>query len=98
MIHRPNRLYKAHRKTGIPQLREKYISLRHSIRSKLKESHEAYLDEIIGLEHRKDASPGQVNSKKLFQYLKDSGTDQQSIPPLKRNEQLCTKTKERLIF
>ena len=38
---------------------------------------------------------GQADSKKLFQYLKNSRTDQQGIPPLKQNGNLHTETKDK---
>ncbi|MCG7878558.1 MAG: reverse transcriptase family protein [Candidatus Thiodiazotropha endolucinida] len=73
----------------------KYVSLRHIIRKKTKECHEAYLEGILGLDNNESPSPGHVDNKKLFQYLKNSRTDQQGIPPLKKNDQLFSDTKEK---
>ena len=75
----------------------KYLSLRHTIRRRIKDSHEAYLECMLGLDGKGQPSttPGQVDSKKLFQFLKSSRTDQQGIPPLKKNDQLYTDTTEK---
>ena len=95
LIHKRNKYYKSYRKTGNSQLREKYVSLRHTIRKKTKESQEAYLEGLLGVDGQKDKATGQGNIKKLFQYLKNSRTDQQGIPPLKQNGNLHTETKEK---
>ena len=52
---------------------------------------------MLGLDGKGQPSttPGQVDSKKLFQFLKSSRTDQQGIPPLKKNDQLYTETTEK---
>ena len=47
------------------------------------------------MDGQKDKATGQGNIKKLFQYLKNSRTDQQGIPPLKQNGNLHTETKEK---
>ena len=78
-------------------MREKYLSLRHTIRRRIKDSHKAYLQGMLGLDGKGQPStiPGKVDSKKLFQFLKSSRTDQQGIPPLKKNDQLRTDTTEK---
>ena len=68
------------------------------MRSKLKESHEAYLEEIIGLEHRKNAAPRQVNNKKLFQYLKIPGLISKVYPHSKQMNSYAPKQKKKLII
>ena len=52
---------------------------------------------MLGLDGKGQPSttPVQVDSKKLFQFLKSSRTDQQGIPPLKKNNQLFTDTTEK---
>ena len=52
---------------------------------------------MLGLDGKGQPSttPGQMDSKKLFQFLKSSRTDQQGIPPLKKNDQLYTDTTEK---
>ena len=62
---------------------------------KTKESHEAYLEGLLGVDGQKDKATGQGNIKKLFQYLKNSQTDQQDIHPLKQNGNLHTKNEEK---
>ena len=86
---------KAHGKTGDPQLRGKYVSLRHLIRKKTKESHEAYLEDMIGLVSQENTATGRADNKKLLQYLKNSRTDQQGIPPLSQNGLLHSDTTEK---
>ena len=81
-------------KTCNSQLKEKYVSLRDTIRNKTKDSHEAYLEGLLGVEGQKDNATGQGNIKKVFQYLKNYRTHQQGTPPLKENGNLLTKTKE----
>ena len=76
---------------------EKYLSLRHTIRRRIKDSHQAYLEGMLGLDGKGQPSttPGHMDSKKLFQVLKSSRTNQQGIPPLKKNDQLYTDTTEK---
>lgn len=95
LIRRRDKFYKAHRKTGNPQLREKYLSLRQQIKRSIKDSHEAYLEGLLGLDRHGNPGTGQVDSKKLFQFLKNSRTDQQGIPPLKKDDHLHTDTKDK---
>ena len=40
LIRKTDKCYKSHRKTGNPQMREKYLSLRHTIRRRIKDSHD----------------------------------------------------------
>ena len=47
------------------------------------------------MDRQDNQATGQVDSKKLFQYLKNSRTDQQGIPPLKKNDNLHTETKDK---
>ncbi|MEW8548727.1 MAG: reverse transcriptase family protein, partial [Candidatus Thiodiazotropha sp.] len=95
LIRRRDKFYKAYRKTGNSQLREKYLSLRHQIRKKIKDSHEAYLEGMLGLDDNINSGKGQVDSKKLFQFLKNSRTDQHGIPPMKTNDTLYTDMKDK---
>ena len=46
------------------------------------------------MDGQKDKATGQGNIKKLFQYLKNSRTDQQGIPPLNQSGNLHTETKK----
>ena len=94
-ITKRNRFYKAYRKTGNSQLREKYVSLRHAIKKSIKDRHEAYLEGLLGMDRQENQATGQTDSKKLFQYLKNSRTDQQGIPPLKQNDNLHIETKDK---
>ena len=66
LIHKRNKFYKSYRKTGNSQLREKYISLRHAIRKKTKDSHEAYLEGLLGMDRQNNQATGQGNSKKTL--------------------------------
>ena len=50
---------------------------------------------MLGLDGKGNQTSGHVDSKKLFQFLKNSRTDQQAIFPLKRNDQLHTDTKNK---
>ena len=64
LIHKGNKFYKSHRKTGKSQLREKYISLRHAIRKKTKDSHEVYIEGLLDMDRQNNQAIGQGNSKK----------------------------------
>ena len=97
LIHKRDRYCKSYKKSGNSQLREKYVSLRHSIKRKIKDSHEAYLEGLLllGMDGQTNQTVGQADSKKLFQYLKNSRTNQQGIPPLKQNGNLHTESKDK---
>ena len=83
LIHKRNKFCKAYRRTGNTQLREKYLSLRHQIRRSVKDSHEAYLEGMLGLDGKGNQTSGHVDSMK------------QGISPLKKNDQLHTDTKDK---
>ena len=50
---------------------------------------------MLGLDGKGNQTSGYVDSKKLFQFLKNSRTDQQGISPLKKNDQIHTDTKDK---
>ena len=50
---------------------------------------------MIGLVSTENTTTGRADNKKLFQYLKNSRTDQQGIPPLSQNGLLHSDTTEK---
>ena len=66
LIHKRDRYYKAYKKSGNSQLREKYVSLRHSIKRKIKDCHEAYLEGLLGMDGQTNQTVGQADSKKTL--------------------------------
>ena len=95
LIDKRSKYFKSYWKTDNSQLREKRVSIRHTIRKKTKESHETYLEGLLGADGQKDKATGQGNIKKLGQHLKNTRTDRQGIPPLKQNGNLHAETKEK---
>ena len=67
----------------------------HAIKTKTKDSHEANIEGLLGMDRQNNQTTGQADCKKLFQYLKNSLNDQQGKPPLRQNGNLHTETKER---
>ena len=77
LIHKRNKFYKSYRKTDNSQLRKKSIFL-----SDMQLERKPRLAMRHTLKDRQNnQATSQGNSKKLFQYLKNSRTDQQGIPP-----------------
>ena len=50
---------------------------------------------MLGLDGKGNQTSGHGDSKKLFQFLKNTRTDQQGISPLKKNDQLRTDTQDK---
>ena len=74
-IHKRDRYYKSNKKSGNSQLREKYVSLRHSIKRKIKDSHEEYIEGLLGMDGQINQTVGQADSKNLFQYRTEKFPD-----------------------
>ena len=66
LIDKRNKFYKSYRKTGNSQLKGKYVSLSRVIKKRIKDSHEAYLEGLLGMDRQNNQTTGQVDSKKLF--------------------------------
>ena len=92
-IRKRNKMYCKHKHTGNPNDRAKFLTLRHSVRQKIKTAYNNYLEEMIGVNQIGD-SP-QVNSKKLFSFLKHSRQDSQGIAPLLSDGRLVTDTRDK---
>ena len=70
LIRNRNKFYKSYRKTGNRALKVKYLSLRHQIRRSIKDSHEAYLKGMLGLDEQGNPTVGQLDSKEFFSFWK----------------------------
>ena len=67
------------------------MALRKSIKSKIKLSHETYLEGLLGLNDENST----CDSKKLFSFLKSSKQDQLGTPALNHRNRLVTETAEK---
>ena len=67
------------------------MALRKAIKSKIKLSHETYLEGLLGL----DDENATCDSKKLFSFLKSSKQDQLGTPALNHRNRLVTETAEK---
>ena len=90
-IRKRNHFYKQFKKTGDQVFRNKFLALRKKIKSKIKLSHETYLEGLLGL-HDEDSS---CDSKKLFSFLKSSKQGQLGTPALNHKDRLVTETAEK---
>ena len=61
------------------------------IKRKIKDSYQAYLENLLGL----NDDENKCDNKKIFSFLKNSRRDQQGIPPLKHANKLNPDTKIR---
>ena len=73
---------------------KKISDLMTAYKKKIKDSYQAYLENLLGLNDKDNV----CDSKKLFSYLKNSRRDQQGTPPLKHDNIIhsATKTKANL--
>ena len=69
-------------------MKTKFQTLRQQIKKKIKDSYQAYLENLLGL----NDEDSKCDSKKLFSFLKNSRCDQQGIPPLKHDNILYSDT------
>ena len=89
LIRKRDGLYSKFKKTGKADLHTQFQTLRQKIRRKIKDSYQAYLENLLGLNDDKN----KCDNKKLFPFLKNSRRDQQGIPPLKHENKLHSDTK-----
>ena len=88
--------------------RHAHLEYKHLVNKKLKEAHNRYIEEILGINNSADPSDSnsdpqtatdpQVNSlatKKLYSLLKNSRMDSIGSAPLKQNGQLHTNTTDK---
>ena len=90
-IRKRDHLYRKYKKTGDQGFRTKFLALRKSIKSKIKLSHDSYLEGLLGLNDENSV----CDSKKLFSFLKSSKQDQLGTPPLNHKNRLVTETAEK---
>ena len=76
------------KKTGQIDLKTQFQTLRQKIKRKIKDSYQAYLENLLGLNEE-----DKCDNKKLFSFLKNSRRDQQGTPPLKHENKLHSDTK-----
>ena len=88
-IKRLIRLYAKFKKSGDLDIKTKFQTLQQQIKKKIKESYQAYLENLLGL----NDSDNVCDSKKLFSFLKNSRLDQQGTPPFKDDNILYSNTK-----
>ena len=74
---------------GDSDMKTKFQTLRQQIKKKIKDSYQAYLENLLG----PNDEDSKCDSKKLFSFLKNSRCDQQGIPPLKHDNILYSDTK-----
>ena len=92
LIRRRDDLYrKLKKKTGDLTFRNKFLSLRKSIKHKIKSSYNCYLEGLLGLNDENSV----CDNKKLFSFLKSSKQDQTVSPPLQKGDRLVTDTTEK---
>ena len=89
LIRKRDGLYSKLKKTGKADLHTQFQTLRQKIKRKIKDSYQAYLENLLGL----NDDENKCDNKKLFSFLKNSRRDQQGIPPLKHENKLHSDTK-----
>ena len=89
LIRKRDRLYTRFKKSRDHDIRTKFQTLRQEIKKKIKDSYQAYLQNLLGLTDDDNT----CDSKKLFSFLKNSRRDQQGTPPLKHDGILHSETK-----
>ena len=89
LIRKRDSLYTKFKKTGQIDLKTQFQTLRQKIKRKIKDSYQAYLENLLGLNEEED----KCDNKKLFSFLKNSRRDQQGTPPLKHENKLHSDTK-----
>ena len=91
-IRKRNHFFKQFKKTGDQVFRNKFLALRKIIKSKIKLSHETYIEGLLGLHDENSA----CDCKKLFSFLKSSKQDQLGTPALNHRDRLVTETAENM--
>ena len=89
LIRKRDSLYRKFKRSGDSDMKTKFQTLRQQIKKKIKDSYQAYLENLLGL----NDEDSKCDSKKLFSFLKNSRCDQQGIPPLKHDNILYSDTK-----
>ena len=89
LIRKRDSLYRKFKRSGDSDIKTKFQTLRQQIKKKIKDSYQAYLENLLGLNDEES----KCDSKKLFSFLKNSRCDQQGIPPLKHDNILYSDTK-----
>ena len=91
LIRRRDDLYRKFKKTGDLTFRNKLLSLRKSIKHKIKTSYNCYLEGLLWLNDENSV----CDNKKLFSFLKSAKQDQTVSPPLQKGNRLVTDTTEK---
>ena len=89
LIRKRDSLYRKFKRSGDSDIKTKFQTLRQQIKKKIKDSYQAYLENLLGL----NDEDSKCDSRKLFSFLKNSRCDQQGTPPLKHDNILYSDTK-----
>ena len=99
IIRKRDSLYDKYKRLRRPTDRCAFLEAKHLVKQKLKQAHDRYIEEILGLtnsleqpEPNCQSSPephkSTLASKKLFSLLKNSKQDSKGIAPLKKDGKL----------
>ena len=102
-IRKRDSLYDKYKRLRRPTDRCAFLEAKHLVKQKLKQAHDRYIEEILGLtnsieqpEPNCQSSPephkSTLASKKLFSLLKNSKQDSKGIAPLKKGGKLHSNT------
>ena len=103
IIRKRGSLYDKYKRLRHPTDRCAFLEAKHLVKQKLKQAHDRYIEEILGLtnsleqpEPNCQSSPephkSTLASKKLFSFLKNSKQDSKGIAPLKKDGKLHSNT------
>ena len=103
IIRKRDSLYDKYKRLRRPTDRCAFLEAKHLVNQKLKQAHDRYIEEILGLtnsleqpEPNCQSSPepykSTLASKKLFSRLKNSKQDSKGIVPLKKDGKMYSNT------
>ena len=90
LMNRRDRAYKRARRTGKPEHRKAYKQLRNSTLKHIRDTHEKYVNEIVGgLQPADPGNPIGGGVKRVWSYLKLLRAESTGIPTLFWNNRVC---------
>ncbi|MEW8544058.1 MAG: reverse transcriptase family protein, partial [Candidatus Thiodiazotropha sp.] len=99
-MHKRDSLYQKYKQHRRLKDRLEFLDARHLVKQKLKQAHDRYILEILGLceqDEQQPEQPGKTSycSKKLFSLLKNAKKDSQGVAPLSHDGILHTENTEK---
>ena len=92
-IRKRNKLYRQYKRSRSPELHGRFLTLKHDIQRKMRQSHDTHISKLITTNSEDGTSS--LNSKKFWGFIKKMKKNSNGVQALKVNGEVITDSKEK---